>query len=176
MGGVGHSPSVDICAERVHATEEFAVSTELGLKGYIDVTVEVSSRPAHGILDYMKTITPIRSLMGIELKTGHNQTPQHAHMAQLVLYTIALRTRYGSQIENNYTQGEEFDRAGKGGMLLYLNQAGLNAVHISPDVSELKSLLSQRNVVAAELKRAAAPRGIVIEYDDTEGDERENER
>jgi hypothetical protein len=61
-------------------------------------------------------------------------------------------------------------------MLLYLNQAGLNAVHISPDVSELKSLLSQRNVVAAELKRAAAPRGIVIEYDDTEGDERENER
>ena len=176
MVGVGHSPSIDICAERIHATEEFAVSTELGIKGFIDATVEVSTRPPHGVLDYMKQIKPTTSLMGVELKTGHNQTPQHGHMAQLVLYTMALRTRYGSSIANGHSHGEKLVGAGKGGMLLYLNQTALNAVHVSPEVSELKSLLSQRNVVAAELRRAAAPRGVVIEYDKEEGSEKENKR
>jgi len=178
MVGVGHSKSIDICAERIHATEEFAVSTELGIKGFIDATVEVSTRPPNGILDYTKKIKPTTSLMGVELKTGHNQTPQHAHMAQLVLYTMALRTRYGSSIEKDHSNGEQLVGAGNGGMLLYLNQTALNAVHVSPKVSELKSLLSQRNVVAAELRRAAAPRGVVIEYEKEEGSEKqkENER
>jgi hypothetical protein len=112
--------------------------------------------------------------MGIELKTGHNQNPQHTHMAQLALYSVALRARYGSFKQKGIHQYEKIESihneligsgAGKGGMLLYLNSENFNAVHISPDVNELKSLLSHRNYVAAELRKATAPRGIVIEYD-----------
>jgi len=167
LDGIGNSPNIEFLATSIHGTEEFAVSTEFGIKGFIDATVEASTRPPHGIIDYVKQITPLRSLMGLELKTGHNQTPQHAHMAQLSLYTLALRSRYGTTVSGNPASDDSVQGSATGGMLLYLNQESINAVHVSPAVNEIKSLLSQRNVVAAELRRASAPRGVIIEYDTT---------
>ncbi|GFH58778.1 hypothetical protein CTEN210_15254 [Chaetoceros tenuissimus] len=168
VGGVGQSPSIDINAEKIHGTEEFAISTELGMKGYIDVTIESVSRPPHGMMNYIKEVKPERRLMGVELKTGHNQTPQHGHMAQLSLYTMALRTRYGTAISGSERNETNSCVSGKGGMLLYLNEKGINAVHVSPQVSELKSLLNQRNVVAVALRKAAEPRGVIVEKQSTD--------
>lgn len=168
VGGVGQSPSIDMNAEKIHGTEEFAISTELGMKGYIDVTIESVSRPPHGMMNYIKEVKPERRLMGIELKTGHNQTPQHGHMAQLSLYTMALRTRYGTAVSGSEGNESNSCVSGKGGMLLYLNEKSINSIHVSPQVSELKSLLNQRNVVAVALRKAAEPRGVIIEKQNTE--------
>ncbi len=167
LEGVGASPSIQMIANDVHGTEELTTSTELGLKGYVDATVEVSSLPANGIVNHMQQRSPIKTLMGVELKTGHNQTPQQAHMAQLCLYTLTLRTRYGSSSFSSTpdanTSTSHYEGSSNGGMLLYLNHESLNAVHISPHVNEIKSLLNQRNVLASELKRASKPRGVEIE-------------
>jgi hypothetical protein len=176
MVGMGNSPNIEVLANNIHGTEEFAISTELGIKGFIDASVEVTTRHPHGIQGYPKSGNSTRSLMGIELKTGHNQTPQHAHMAQLALYTLALRTRYGSVVPNNVPPTDCLEGASDGGMLLYLNQESLNAVHVSPDINELKSLLNQRNVVASELRRASSPRGVTIEYDERKGDSLKEKR
>ncbi len=170
LDGVGASPSVQMIANDVHGTEELTTSTELGLKGYVDATVEASTLPANGIVNHnIHQRSPTKTLMGVELKTGHNQTPQQAHMAQLCLYTLTLRTRYGSSScsspSNTETTSSHYQGASNGGMLLYLNHQNLNAVHISPHVNEIKSLLNQRNVLATELKRASKPRGVEIEDD-----------
>ncbi len=169
--GMGNSPTIDVLASCMHGTEEFAISTELGIKGYIDASVEVTTRQrAQGFINVGDSG---RSLMGIELKTGHNQTPQHAHMAQLALYTLALRTRYGSFVGSS---SESVDGASGGGMLLYLNQESLNAVHVSPQVNELKSLLNQRNVVASDWRRASLPRGVTIDYEENKGESSDEKR
>ena len=51
-------------------------------------------------------------------------------------------------------------------MLLYLNHEGRRAVRIAPLLSELKSLIGQRNLVAIEQTRVSRPRGVVLSYDD----------
>ena len=173
--GEGISPDVEVMVNKVHGTEEFAISSELGIKGFIDASVEVTTKSPNGIQGYMKNRFTAKSLMGIELKTGHSQTPRPAHMAQLALYTLALRTRYGSIPSKNKTLGDDLDGASYGGMLLYLNQESLNAVHVAPSIDELKTLLSQRNDISSDLKRAAAPRGVSIEYD-TKSEEKGEKR
>jgi hypothetical protein len=112
--------------------------------------------------------------MSIELKTGHNQNPQTAHMAQLALYTMMLRVRCGSQTHSSsLAQGvsQEITGAGESGMLLYLNHDAYRAIHVSPMPNETKSLIGQRNLVASELSRASRPRGILLNYEKTEAAE-----
>lgn len=167
LTGVGMSPSIEVLAERLHGTEEFAISPELGIKGFIDASVEVESSFQVGAQNYGAHVNRQRSFMGIELKTGHNQTPQGSHLAQLALYTLALRTRYGSMISNGVNRTDSVQGAACGGMLLYLNHASLNAVHVSPELNELKTLLNQRNTVASDTRKASMPRGIKVEYDKT---------
>jgi len=167
LSAIGNSPAIDICTERIEGTEEFIVSTELGIKGFIDTTVKALAFNPTSHSSSNNETAHVSQLMGIELKTGHNQTPQHVHTAQLALYTIALRTRYGSSEAIIKEKDETAElRAGKGGVLLYLNSESLNAVHVLPSVDELKSLLSHRNFVATELRRATAPRGVILEYSD----------
>ena len=171
LNGTGTSPNIQFRADCVHATEEVAMSTELGIKGFIDVTVEASIIPQRSV-DRSKISQEFsRTLMSIELKTGHNQTAQHTHMAQLSLYTLALKSRYGS-IKSNIRQTNGTGAA-NGGMLLYLNHESINAIHISPSVSEVKSLLNQRNVVATEIKKISKPRGVIF---DTESSEENSEQ
>jgi hypothetical protein len=174
LNAVGNSPAIDICTERIEGTEEFIVSTELGIKGFIDTTARVTAfEPTSNLRDNTENAHQ-SYIMGIELKTGHNQTPQNAHMAQLALYSMALRTRYGSSeaISKDREKSKAGSRAGKGGMLLYLNSENVNAVHVLPKTGELKSLLSHRNYVATELRRATAPRGVLLEYSDDSKEDR----
>ena len=174
MGGV-HT-NVSLKADSVYATEEATISPELGLKGFVDATVEATITnctpiQTHFRINGKKDDVPYRSLVAIELKTGHNQNTQHAHAAQLSLYTLTLRSRHGSAImgsKNVNGQAGEFlgmNGAANGGILLYLNHESFRAVHVSPEVNEIKSLLNQRNIVATEIRRASKPRGVMLEYE-----------
>jgi len=163
--GHGVQSSLHLLIDDVHATEESSVSHEVGLRGFVDATVVIRGRhkqptiqakrggqPSSHALDHPKILVPI------ELKTGHNQNAQHAHMAQLALYTVMLRARYGS---------EDASRMGASGsgVLLYLNDQAQQAVHISPSHGEIKSLINQRNVVASEIRRSVKVRGVDIVND-----------
>jgi hypothetical protein len=149
-------PSIKFLAKAVEAIEDPAISPELGLKGYIDMifnaVTATSSSP------------PTMSLFGVELKTGHVQSTQMAHMAQLVLYILMMQARYGTK--HSHLGSRE---AGQSGMLLYLNNESLSAVNMVPMISELKTLIGQRNLVAAELVRASRPRGVILSYDGEQG-------
>jgi hypothetical protein len=140
----------------VESIEEPAISPELGLKGNIDMIVNAVTAN--------QGMSPKMSLFGVELKTGHNQATQGAHMAQLVLYILMLKTRYGSKIS-------EAGQVGQSGMLLYLNNEGVRAVNILPVISELKTLLAQRNQVAIEQTWASRPRGVNLSYEPDVQDE-----
>ncbi|KAL3925164.1 MAG: hypothetical protein SGILL_000589 [Bacillariaceae sp.] len=165
VGGVGPYPNIFLKGRRVHSVEEGIVSVELGLKGQIDAVLEAEiTAGANG-----KT-GPISSsaLLCLELKTGHNQIAQKAHLAQLALYTIMLRGRYGTQVQPQQHQScaSGASSAGPGGVLLYLNQKAESIYHIAPEIPEVKSLISCRNVVVSGLERACAPRGISLSYDE----------
>ena len=164
----GVSPPINFIAHSISSTEDSVVSPELGLKGFVDATVEATTTSQTQIQQFAKS-----HLMGIELKTGHNQNPQQTHSTQLAMYTLMLRARHGSIPESHNdndsvnaknmirdTQGSAY-----GGILLYLNQQSLRAIHVSPSPAEVKSLINQRNNVAIHMKNTAKPRGIKIDYD-----------
>lgn len=141
-------------ANKVDSIEETIVSPELGLKGNIDVVVRAS-------MSETATSTPSNSLVGIELKTGHNQKPQPSHMAQLVLYTLMLQARYGLAEQ---TTDEQSMHANRAAVLLYLNSESLKAIHLAPSIPELKTLLGQRNIVAIEQKKLTEMRDVVLHF------------
>ena len=178
LEGHGMSPSVNFVATTVQNTEEGTVSTELGLKGFIDATVKATTRGCavqRTIYGNEQPTPSQNALMAIELKTGHNQTPHMNHVAQLSLYTLTLRSRHGSMNSVNQNgcisaKASKCNGASNGGMLLYLNHESLNAVHVSPAMNEIKSLLSQRNTIATEMKLASKPRGITIQYETENND------
>jgi len=168
VAGHGIQPSVHIAVDEVHATEESSVSHELGLKGFIDATVEIRGTNSPSMLG---DSLPPKSLVAIELKTGHNQNAQHAHMAQLALYTGMLRARYGSAKFYNERSGSSCtgdNGAAGSGILLYLNHQSHRAVHIVPSDGDIKSLINQRNVVATEIRRSLKPRGLGIASDEND--------
>ena len=165
LEGNGVNPDLNFVTRSVEGTEESLVSPEFGLKGNVDVTVKATTQdvPSHFVTN---PTGPETSRVGIELKTGHNQNPQNAHMAQLALYTLMLSARYGrSSLDDRH--------ASKTGMLLYVNPEGMRAVRVSPLIPELKSLIGQRNTVASELRKVTAPRGVQIVY---EGEDAEDEK
>jgi len=165
LEGYGLQNDLWVRADAVHATEESVIVPELGLKGNVDVTFQISSKSIPNTIQIPRT-----TLMGVELKTGHNQNPQNAHTAQLALYSLMLRIRHGS-VSNSFVErgteqyltnvGEEHV-ASHGGMLLYLNHKGHRALHVSSSSGEAKSLISHRNVLAVELKNSKKPRGILV--------------
>lgn len=170
----GVSPPINFIAHSISSTEDSVVSPELGLKGFVDATVEATttSQKQMQFGDGYKQFTKSH-LMGIELKTGHNQNPQQTHSTQLAMYTLMLRARHGSIPESHYDNDRvnaknmirDIQGSACGGMLLYLNQQSLRAIHVSPSSAETKSLINQRNNVAIHTKNTAKPRGIKIDYD-----------
>ena len=119
--------------------------------------------------------------MGLELKTGHNQKTQNAHMAQLALYSLMLQvkygTRYGQSKSPNRNESQlESSGAASGGLLLYLNNEGYSSSHVLPLSNEVKSLIGQRNVLATGIRRASRPRGISLSYDENSRDEGNGKR
>jgi DNA replication ATP-dependent helicase Dna2 len=190
VGGVACHPDIRLLVKGVHSVEENIVSASLGLKGSIDGVLEAESRTIghkHGgpsstnALNNLNNSTPQQSLMCLELKTGHNQNVQNAHMAQLSLYAYMLQSRYGTRVElddNLHTglqsqQKTSVKGGAPGGILLYLNDKSQQICHVSPQMNEVKTLMSQRNVVASDSKRALRPRGIGLSYE--EGNGKENE-
>jgi hypothetical protein len=170
LKGNGIQPDMHFVANSV-SDDVAIVCPELGLKGYLDATVSATTSPLSSTVGHQASksvVQPQTSLACIELKTGHNQNPQNAHMAQLALYTMMLRVRRGSQTHSSSAAqgvGQEIG-AGESGMLLYLNHETYRALHVSPMPNEIKSLIGQRNLVASELSRASRPRGIVLNYEE----------
>ncbi|GKZ01089.1 hypothetical protein MPSEU_001060500 [Mayamaea pseudoterrestris] len=139
----------------VEAVEEPVVSPELGLKGNIDMLVKASTESVN-----ITNSRPDVSTMCVELKTGHIQRTNDAHVAQLVLYMIMRRSRFVADCSSSTS----FESAGENGMLLYMNNDAARVVSSNPSLSVLKSLLGQRNQVAIETLRAARPRGDAISF------------
>ena len=151
LEGSSVNPELHFLANEVHATEESMLSHELGLKGNVDCTIVATTREVKNV--GRSQVEPRTNLISIELKTGHNTATQNAHMAQLALYTLMLRTRYGNFASDS-------------GVLLYLNNEDCRAVRVKPLLNELKSLIGQRNLVAVEMKRSSRPRGIVLNVEE----------
>jgi DNA replication ATP-dependent helicase Dna2 len=178
VGGIACHPDIHLLAQGVHSVEESIVSPELGLKGDVDVILTAQTRQAGERKNFAPTnctyhqdTNTSRNLMCLELKTGHNQTAQRAHLAQLSLYTFLLQSRYGIQPRQDQSRqgscGDYRDNgAAASGILLYLNEKAKEIYHVSPEMNEMKTLLNQRNVVASELRRASRPRGISLSYQD----------
>jgi hypothetical protein len=174
----GHGAQTDIrfLARSVYSIEEPVISHELALKGNVDAILETTTETLDNKKITQNHLQPIgsqqHSLMSLELKTGHNQKTQHAHMAQLALYTLMLQIRHGTRLQPSTISGPGVpDVASTGGILLYLNHESLASVHVAPLLHEIKSLIGQRNVVASELVRASRPRGIALSYDDKPGED-----
>jgi hypothetical protein len=154
----------------IYSTEEMTMCPELGLKGFVDANVVAQMKPLiPENSQTMNSATHCTSLMPVELKTGHSQSIKSNHSAQLAVYTMLLRSRYGTSfvesIENTAvdTGGVEIGAA-RSGVLLYLNDESFNAIHVKPTLEDIKQLIGQRNDVACDTLRAARPRGITIEY------------
>uniref|UniRef100_A0A7S2K300 DNA replication ATP-dependent helicase/nuclease n=1 Tax=Leptocylindrus danicus TaxID=163516 RepID=A0A7S2K300_9STRA len=101
--------------------------------------------------------------MPLELKTGHNQNFQFSHGAQLSLYILMMKMRYGSALVKSPAAMENTSLgAASGGILLYLNHKGSSAMHVSPTMPEIRSLMGHRNTVATYVKRASEARGVIV--------------
>jgi DNA replication factor Dna2 len=151
-----NSATTCFVVEEVEVVEEPLISPELGLKGNIDMIVKamISSKDP-------KTLLTRRALVGIELKTGHIQKTQNAHLAQLALYILMMQSRYGVATSHLATG----IGATESGILLYLNNESVRAVNVAPSLSEIKSLICQRNFVAIEQIKASTPRGVTLCYE-----------
>eukprot|EP00804_Cyclotella_cryptica_P000970 CCRYP_012331-RB/>CCRYP_012331-RB protein AED:0.03 eAED:0.03 QI:95/1/1/1/1/1/10/663/1892 len=155
--------------KEIYSIEEMTMCPELGLKGFVDATVVAQTKPLIPEKTTMSSASHGMSLMPLELKTGHSQSIKSNHSAQLAVYTMLLRSRYGTSSANNIENtsvdvvGLEIGAACSG-VLLYLNDESFHAIHVNPTLEDLKQLIGQRNDVACDALRAARPRGITIEY------------
>lgn len=160
-----------LSVDEVFATEEWALVPELGLKGNVDATVMGCIKPVLSSTAPDADNVEQNTLIPVELKTGHNQNPQHNHLAQLSVYTIMLRARHGSAFNGGAVSMKNEDTsnliergAASSGMLLYLNDKSFCAKHVKPSLSDLKTLVGQRNGIVCDVLDAARPRGIALEY------------
>ncbi len=176
-GHVGGDKGVRFVAHATYSIEEPVVSPELALKGYVDAVLETTiDVPVNENDPFQLTITGLKhSLMALELKTGHNQASQHTHMGQLSLYTLMLQGRYGVRLSSSQTRSKQTsankckpdpEGAASGGLLLYLNEQSSKATHVAPEFDEFKSLIGQRNIIAAELVKSSRPRGVLLRYEE----------
>ena len=162
-----------LSVDEVFATEEWALVPELGLKGNVDATVTGRIKPVLSSAAPDADNVEQNALIPVELKTGHNQNPQHNHLAQLSVYTIMLRARHGSasngdagSMKNGDTSNLIERGAASSGMLLYLNDKSFCAKHVKPSLSDIKTLIGQRNGIVCDVLDAARPRGIALEYEE----------
>lgn len=140
-------------------------------RGSVDATVMSRTKPAKDAQGAMQD-----ALMPVELKTGHSQNPSHNHLAQLSTYTVMLRARHGSarsggvdHRNSSSLEGSDAMGSASSGMLLYLNHQNFVAKHIKPSLSDIKTLIGQRNGVVCDVLRAERPRGIAIGYEEDKG-------
>ncbi|KAJ6259113.1 DNA replication ATP-dependent helicase/nuclease dna2 [Drechslerella dactyloides] len=119
----GHrAPDANIAIRKVLDIEEHIWSPKYGLKGNIDVSVEVDVRDAKD----RSTLT-----VPLELKTGRN-TKVMSHRAQTMLYTLLMSDRY--------------DIESLCGVLYYMETS--ETIRVPSLVDELRDLMIGRNKLA----------------------------
>ena len=157
LDSVSAQPPVYFRATGVHAIEETINSPEMGIKGNIDAVL-------HARVSDTLQKPPTEALVGVELKTSHNQRVDNSHMAQLALYNLMLRARTeaSKMKKKNATRNIV---ASETSILLYLNAEAVKVGSMSLSVSDIKSLIGQRNMVATKQKQASALRGIEIKVE-----------
>ena len=155
--------------------EEEVTSPELGLKGNVDVLVEAITTPDHDLDSWLAAgganYPHAKNLMSVELKTHHNSRPQPKHFAQLTYYTIMLLSRFGHTASANFKRNPESFDALSESMLLYINAQSMNAHHVAPRLTEVKSLIEQRNTFCSASVRASRPRGVALCYEEEDGED-----
>lgn len=154
-------PELETSIVSVEGVEEEVTSHELGLKGNLDVKIEADLSP--------NGLSRSRHTMGIELKTNHNTNTQNNHVVQLAFYNIMLLARNGhtasdALLKRNPDSSDPIT----GGILLYINDESRRAIHVAPQLNEIKCLLEQRNTFCTQAIRASKPRGVSLSY---KGDE-----
>ena len=164
LQGNGFQHDIWLRADSLQATEESVIAPELGLKGNIDATLRVTTGSSQLKSQTDSSSFTSQAILGVELKTGHNQNTQNAHLAQLALYSIMLRVCHGSYMKNQTYDANEIG-ALHGGMLLYLNHESHRASYTSSTVGETKSLIIHRNLLTVDIIKSAKPRGI-IQYEE----------
>lgn len=154
--------------ERTEGVEENIWSAGLGLKGMIDATL--LARPVDPSLRQQPPPQQAGTAAGsgagagsglfpLELKSGSNSAQlQLLHRAQVMLYSLLLRDRYGPNPDAVAGDGDGPGAAG-GGMLAYVTGKGVEVHAVPPKSNELRRLLVVRNRVAQALVRANQLRG-----------------
>lgn len=126
------SPLVRIL--KIHDVEEDIWSPMYGLKGFVDVTVEVALEERPGTTNGAALGSTL--IMPLELKTGRSFDIAQ-HRAQTMLYTLMMSDRYKRPID--------------GGLLYYSKSAEMHLVRRGR--KEVRSLLMARNDLAGYLVR-----------------------
>ncbi|EMR08248.1 hypothetical protein PNEG_03415 [Pneumocystis murina B123] len=120
------SDTSHISINKLLRAEEHILSPKYGLKGYIDVTVQLAVKSD---IDLQYSIAPF------ELKTGNNIYVMQ-HRAQTILYTLLLSEYYGKNVEF--------------GLLFYLEKG--ETIQVFPVHDEIRGLIITRNNIAKYLK------------------------
>ncbi|KTW25775.1 hypothetical protein T552_03388 [Pneumocystis carinii B80] len=115
-----------ISVNKLLRTEEHILSPKYGLKGYIDVSVQLAIKSD---IDLQYSIAPL------ELKTGNNIYVMQ-HRAQTILYTLLLSEHYGENVDF--------------GLLFYLEKG--EVIQVFPVHDEIRGLIIARNNIARYLK------------------------
>ena len=153
-----------VLVERTEGVEENIWSAGLGLKGMIDATllaapVDPSLRPQQQQGGAAVNAAAAAGLFPLELKSGSNSAQlQLLHRAQVMLYSLLLRDRYGPNPDAVAGDGDGPGAAG-GGVLAYVTAKGVEVHAVPPKGNELRRLLVVRNRVAQALVRANQLRG-----------------
>ncbi|GMS84708.1 hypothetical protein PENTCL1PPCAC_6883 [Pristionchus entomophagus] len=130
----------------VHDIEENIWMPALGLKGKIDVSLEVDATTHHSPFSHSTQ----RWLVPLELKTGKSSVSAD-HAGQVLMYTMMLAHRYSLPIHE--------------GSLLYLKDG--TARRVQPRSAELKGIISRRNDVAAFIGAGSTHEKLPVPRPDT---------
>jgi DNA replication ATP-dependent helicase Dna2 len=138
---------------QVYDVEEDIWSVMYGLKGFVDVSVEIElTERSAGRPDLSRKRT---MMMPLELKTGRSINVAE-HRAQTMLYTLMMSDRYDSIIDC--------------GLLYYSKDAEMHLVRSAQH--ELRGLMQARNELASYMVRGKlqdAPHGFVRHPDTIDG-------
>jgi DNA replication ATP-dependent helicase Dna2 len=115
LKGVTPREDVFFQATGVFAIEEEAFLPDLGMKGFVDVTLEAELTSSNPTFDGNKKTC----LFPLELKTGHKQEVRNQHTAQLSLYTLLLQAVHGRVSKKSYqsTSGAGIKTGANAGLL-----------------------------------------------------------
>lgn len=124
------TPADGMAIHSVLQAEENIWSPEFGLKGKVDLSINMRGGRADGDGGHHAVAT------ALELKTGR-QYPEE-HRAQVMLYSLLMSQRYGVNVDS--------------GILLYLSQKIQEMQTVTNSRASLTGIIMQRNALAVHLR------------------------